>query len=505
MIRAFLRKLGLGRPPRGQFEYFANLFCERCARFPVKTGSGVGARIGVLVTPWLSTAAPFLSIECARALAARGAQPVLLWDEANVFANAELASEVARLRDVVDAMRGQLPVLDVATAPPGPPLEQDSLQQLLYENAVRFLGGEANAPAFLAENETFAHAMRAHAERIGALLERERFDWILAPGGFWAASGLWVHMARLQGIPFTTYDGGTRALYVAHDGPAAHFPNVAASFRSISALLSPAERAVLVEEAHVSLRERMAGKDAFRLQPHPSGAPTEKYDLVVPLNYRSDTAALHRQRAFASVTDWLTQILTWAADREGVSVVVRQHPCERIPAYRGTDEWRSVLAPLAARLGPRFRFAAAEDPVNTYDLLAGCRVVLPWTSRTGVESALLGHPVVIGTHCFYSGCGFTADAATPAEYFAAIEKAMAGEAAPSAAAREDAAIVYYIIERCLALTTPFTAQPEDFREWVAQTPEELWGSASGKLLLEALLTREPIGVLQYRCQLRPTP
>ncbi|HEV7406410.1 MAG TPA: hypothetical protein VGO11_25900 [Chthoniobacteraceae bacterium] len=476
-----------------EFTRMAADFRERCRRWPLALPANArGPRVGVVITPWMRTAVAFFSLECARELARQGARPVLLWDEANVFFNTADRGEVKILRDLLNLPDGPGPVLDVAATPPDPRVETSFVDQLVYENAVREARGEAGAPALLARAGDRALAMREHAARVHALLLRERFDWLFVPGGVWASSGIWTEMAARQHLPITTYDSGAGSLFVCHGGAAAHFPDVAEAFRALRHL----DREPMIADAQAALETRMAGRDVFKLQPHAAGHAEPPCDLLVPLNYRSDTAALHRQRAFRSVTHWLTQLLHWVMDRPGISVAIRQHPCERIPAYRGTDQWREILAPHQERLGARMRFVAAEDPVNTYDLLAGCRAVLPWTSRAGVEAAMLGKPVVLGTWCYYMGLGFTADAASPAEYFSALELALENKSGQSAEARRDAALIYYIIERRLSLTTSFTPQPVDYSAWAGRAPARLWSEPAQRVLREALLSRRPVALLQ---------
>lgn len=500
LIKKTLARLTGAKPPAGpRFSDLAERYTARLSALPARTARGK-PKIGVLVMPWLFTPVPFYSIECALMLADSGAEVVLVWDGSNVFLNAAKQSEVETVRRVVDPLAESFRILDVAAAPGGPAGDPAFIDLLLFENAVRQLKGEERAREFLAEHPEIVSAMREHSGRIEAMLASEHFDWLLIPGGVWAASGLYAHLARERGVHFTTYDCGVGLLFAAHDGPAAHFGDVPRAFTLLNKSAPADERSRLIAAAHAELQRRMEGRDVFQLQPKPAGATSDagaQCDIVVPLNYRSDTAALARQRVFASVTDWLTQLLEWAARRGDVRVAVRQHPCERIPEYRGTDDWNRILGPLLAR-SDRLRFIAAEDPVNTYDLIANARVVLPFTSRVGIEAAMLGKAVILGTNCYYDSFAFVQNAASASDYFTAIDQALAGGLKPDAARREDAALVYYIAERCLALKTDFTPQPPDFWKWVEQPRAELWAEPGAADFREALLTREPSCWIQHR-------
>ena len=136
--------------------------------------------------------------------------------------------------------------------------------------------------------------------------------------------------------------------------------------------------------------------------------------------------------------------------------------------------------------------------MNTYDLLANASVVLPFTSRVGIEAAMLGKAVILGTHCYYDRFDFVRNAADADDYFTLIDRALTGELAPDAAQREEAALVYYLAERCLGLPTDFTPQPPDFWRWVEKPRAQLWAEPGNADFREALLTREPVAWIRHR-------
>jgi hypothetical protein len=243
----------------------------------------------------------------------------------------------------------------------------------------------------------------------------------------------------------------------------------------------------------------MRGNDEYRLQPVAAatlpGRPA--WDILVPLNLRWDSAALCRRHLFGSVEDWLLQLLSWLEKQPGVTLAIRQHPCEKLPAFRGKDDFRELLNRFPG-LGQRATFISAEEQVNTYDLINGAKVVLPFTSRVGIEATMLGKPVVLGTECYYRGCGFTWNPASAPEYFATISEALAGKLEVTAKARRRAWITYYLAECCLELRTRFTPAPVDYAHWVKMPPSEIWNNAENEDLLAALIDHEPLVALRYR-------
>jgi hypothetical protein len=251
--------------------------------------------------------------------------------------------------------------------------------------------------------------------------------------------------------------------------------------------------------AREKMKMRMRGDDEYRLQPVAAATASSGpgWDLLVPLNLRWDSAALCRRRLFANVGDWLSQLLAWVEAHPTATVAIRQHPCEKLVDFCGTDDFRELLARFP-RLGARAHFISARDSVNTYDLIDGAKAVLPFTSRVGIEATMLGKPVILGSECYYGACGFTWNPASAPEYFATIAEALAGRLVVSDEARRRAVIAYYLAECCLELRTSFTPAPTDFAQWVKVPPEELWASEENQDLLTILIAHERLVGIRHR-------
>lgn len=480
----------------------ARRYRERLARWPEMLTPGPASpkpeRPGILVTPWLQTAVPFYAIETALAMARRGARPALLVDHTNVFHNAGGPEEVQDIEQALAALRGAVEIVRVDQAPAGDAPEGDPafLRRLLYENAVKRVRGEGGAEDFLAENEGLERQMREHAGRVRRLLHEQKFDWLYIPGGVWAISGLYAAICDELGLDYTTYDSAYSTFVTAQRGVATHLTEVPHVLEYVKRHASPEARRRLAEMAHAQLRQRMEGKDELRLQPQAvSESVTHRCDVLIALNLRWDTAALNRQRLFKSITDWLRHLVNWARAHPQVALVVRQHPCEKIPGMEGSDRFDELLRESVEH---GVRFVSAADPVNSYDLMRTAKVVLPFTSRIGIEAAMRGKPAVLASKCYYAQCGIVWSAESIPHYFELIEQALADQLTVSEQAREDAALTYGIAEKCVFLSTIWTPQPVDYEKWCDVPPAELWQTPENVDLLDALLTREPLTQLRYR-------
>ena len=502
-IERIRRVLDRWRPraqPPNRFEKMADAFRARIDRWPpTPAASGAGRpRIGVVIAPWLESAVPFFSMECAARLSA-AADISLIWDTSNIHFNAARPHEVAGIRQCLAQLEKWFPVIDAGKGPREGGMDRALIETLLHENAVARTQGEQKAAELSERHAASVDEMALHSGRIRALLKAQDFDWVLIPGGVWGVSGIYCRMAAELGVHFTTYDCGDLILFLAHDGVAAHFADMSGAFQQVlkESAGEPAQRERMVAVARAELATRMQGTDLYRLQPKPAGQATEEaWDILLPLNYRSDSAAMCRQRLFTSVGDWLRQVLAWLQTQPSVTLAIRQHPCEKIEEFRGSDRWDELVAGYG--LGERCRFIAAADDVNTYDLLERTRVVLPCTSRVAIEAGMFGKPVILGWETYYEDCGFASRAGSVPEYFELISRALRGELQPPAGAADSAAVAYYLAEKCFGLETGFTPSPNDFVRWVERAPAELWAAPENALLRDALVSRQSLAVLQNR-------
>ncbi len=470
------------------------LFEQRLERWPASKVVQSRGRIGVLVTPWLWTAVPLFTLEIALMLAREGFGVTVFFDTADIAQNAPLASHGAALKRILARLGSAVKIIDVATQPTGNP-DHPNAEAILQNNAIWRMRGEAKAGAFLERNPEAPARIAAHLGKVERMLREQPCDWILVPGGIFGLGGIYVGAARSAGVAFSTFDAAPGVLRVACDGIAAHLGDLPLAFATLQ---NEVDGNRATELAEAELAERAAAKDFRQFQVAPATQRDDlRYDILVPLNIRWDSAALGRQRAFVSVEEWLIALLEWVGEHPPVSICIRQHPRERLDFARGSDD----LAPLLSRfahLGPRLRFVAASEPVNSYDLLRHAKVVLPHTSTFGIEATFLGKPVVLGTDCYYGGFGFVWSADERADYFARVEEAIAGKIEVSAAQRCAAGFAYFLTQRCAFVRSIFNPHAEQFEQWVKMPAAELWALPELADVRTALITRTPLAVVRHR-------
>jgi hypothetical protein len=130
--------------------------------------------------------------------------------------------------------------------------------------------------------------------------------------------------------------------------------------------------------------------------------------------------------------EWVVSTIEWFATRPDLQLIVRVHPAEL----------RSSLVsrqPIVAEIRRRFPtlpsnvfIIGPESQVSTYAVMSRCNAVLIYGTKTGVELASIGIPVIVAGEAWIRNKGITMDAASAADYFALLERLPLPAAMPKA-------------------------------------------------------------------------
>ena len=124
--------------------------------------------------------------------------------------------------------------------------------------------------------------------------------------------------------------------------------------------------------------------------------------------------------AFENMLEWLWFTIDHFARHPERQLIVRIHPHEVKSGNR-----QPVGAEIRHRypeVPPNVHVVSHDSPLNTYDLMQLCRAVLIYGTKTGVELAPLGQPVVVAADAWIRGKGLTIDATTRIEYERALDR-----------------------------------------------------------------------------------
>ncbi len=276
------------------------------------------------------------------------------------------------------------------------------------------------------------------AQKALVWLTETRPEVIITPNGSILEMGAFYQVARYLEIPVVTYEFGEQRerIWLAQNAEVMrqetdelwkarqHLPLSGQQWEQVRRLFASRQQADLWENF------------SRRWQGLPSqGGPQVQAQLglveasgqsrpvaLLAANVIGDSLTLGRQVFTESMTEWLQRTVRYFADRPYAQLVVRIHPGER---YTHGPSVADVVQQALPSLPDHILLIAADDPVNTYDLIDIADLGLVYTTTVGMEMAMSGVPTVVAGQTHYRGKGFTLDPDSWEAYFSILDRSLA--------------------------------------------------------------------------------
>lgn len=455
--------------------------------------------IAFLITPWLWTAVPMFNIETALLTRRCGRAVRLIIDDENVTQNAEVASHRDAIRRLVGHASKLLPVTDASHQ-----LEADGssdlepAKRICDSIAIWWERGETTATAFYERNPKAIQHVAAHLARVRQLLTKLNPAHIFITGGIFGLSAIYVRIAEELGLPYTTYDSNQSVVMLSRNSVACHRKDFPRLMGRLQSSLTEQHKGLVKRIVDRTFKKHQQGRDDLGIQMVDRAQDqVSLHDILVPLNIRWDAAALGCDLCFPSCMSWIENLLSWVEKHDRYSICLREHPAGRFPGAGSKND----LAPLLQRfssLGARLRYIPADEPTNTYNLITGSKLVLPYTSTVGIEAAMLGKPVITHTSAYYADVGFSWPATDAAEYFRLVEMALDGLLPMSQSRLELASTAYYLSNCSWFLPGVFNPHPGPFKEWIEIKAARLLETTGAHEIVNALLHDEDVPLYLHK-------
>lgn len=457
-------------------------------------------QLSVVITPWFGSPVPWFSLAVGLLLAAKGHAVTFVMDDMPFGSSSPMwRLQLMAIRWVLAVVALRHTVVRLSEYCSAGELADDiraAIDRLSYLNAVWARKGETGIDQS-AMRHTASQLTQAQVA-IDHLLQQHPLDLLFVPGGICATSGLWMRAGRQLGIRVSTYDsGGYGVLLLAANGIACQLHDIPRAHALLNQHIGGGEeRALVIRFAEEEIGKRRAGTDKFSSQVAGASGKRPEYEggVLIALNSPWDSAALGLHAVFDTTQEWIVQTVSYLLTHTDVPVLVRQHPVERLPIARSADDTRALLRQHFGE-HPRLYFIAAEDPVNSYDLMEQVKAVVVYTSTVGVEAAAHGKFVITESTSYYAALGFVFNASSSESYYSLLGDAVAGRLEVTSKMREDALTCYYITQCCNWMQTSFTVP--DFPSWSRRSLADLLQDKSVQIVLRAIETDTPIAFLNH--------
>jgi len=459
-------------------------------------------RCAILVTPWLGTSVPWFAVGIGLLLAREGHQVTFILDDFMFGRNRfRYRFVLTCLQAVLRQIRHRHKVLimsEVVSVNERNAAATAEVRNLAVLNTVWEFRGEMKSAGRAAFIDMCERQLQAAYAPITSAVNENRFDLLLMPGGVWGTTGIWASCSRAAGTRIGSFDsGGYGTAMLAVDGVACQLQDIPKAYTLI-AQEPDSERSVLLarEAALAEMERRRAGIDPFMSQVKNSDGGDDRYNgaILIALNSSWDSAALGLHTIFKDNTDWIVETVRILLKSTSVPVIVRQHPAERLEIARTTDDYASLLkANFDGH--PRLHFIAADDKINSYELMSRVSALVVYTSTIGIEAAANSKPVITPSSSYYSSLGFVFKATELNQYEDLLKRASEGELKVSEEQKNKALTCYYLTQCCNWIFSPFN--PADYAEWSKRPLDDWYSDKEVRKMVHALCQSVPVSYLNH--------
>jgi hypothetical protein len=144
-------------------------------------------------------------------------------------------------------------------------------------------------------------------------------------------------------------------------------------------------------------------------------------------NVMWDAQLHYPANAFSNMLEWALKTITYFKERPELQLLIRVHPAE----IRGTIPSRQPLVNEIKKVFPvipkNIFIIPPESQISTYSAMLQCDSVIIYGTKTGVELASMGIPVIVAGEAWIRNKGITHDASSIEEYFRILEQLPLGE------------------------------------------------------------------------------
>jgi hypothetical protein len=297
------------------------------------------------------------------------------------------------------------------------------------------------------------------------VINQLRPECVVAHHGVYIPQGVLGIVARKKGIRVVNWGPSyrnTTAIYSHSDTYHHTFMYEPTSYWENRAL-SPAENRKLDEYLFL----RSAGKgdwpwvtpDRGSVQEDRSQQLTDSIglDASKPIyglltNVLWDAQLYYANSAFTDMLEWLFMTLDFFIQHPELQLIVRIHPHE---LKHGNRQPTAVeIQRRYLQLPDNIKIINYDAPYSTYALMELCRAVLIYGTKTGVELAPLGQPVITAGEAWIRNKGITYDAKSQEEYLHLLESLPSiGPLSADVIERARRYAFHYFFKRMIPLTS----------------------------------------------------
>jgi hypothetical protein len=170
-------------------------------------------------------------------------------------------------------------------------------------------------------------------------------------------------------------------------------------------------------------------------------------------NVLYDANLFYQSNAFGDMLDWLFTTIDYFIAHPDLQLVIRVHPHE----HQSSAVHQRVQPEIEKRypsLPSSIRVVPGESSYSTYALMGMCQAVLIYGTKTGVELAPTGVPVVVAGEAWIRNKGITHDVSSREAYLRTLERLPSlGRSGPEVVDRAKRFAYHFFFRRMIPISS----------------------------------------------------
>jgi hypothetical protein len=190
---------------------------------------------------------------------------------------------------------------------------------------------------------------------------------------------------------------------------------------------------------------------------------------------------LYRGTVFPNMLEWTLATIRYFAERPDVQLIIRVHPAEVRASSISRQPIMGEISRVFPTLPKNVFIIPPESRISTYATMSKCDTVIIYGTKTGIELAAMGIPVIVAGGSWIRNKGVAMDADSPQEYFALLDRLPLNERLSSTKTRRALKYAYHFFLRRMIPLSFTTATPgwPPFRLTLSSLDELLPGQSLG--------------------------
>jgi hypothetical protein len=139
-------------------------------------------------------------------------------------------------------------------------------------------------------------------------------------------------------------------------------------------------------------------------------------------------AALHYpDSAFPDMLTWVFETIDYFSTRPDLQLIIRAHPAEVQGGLPSRQKVWDEIKSRYQRLPSNVVVIGPENPLSTYSIMERCDSVIIYNTKTGIELAAAGIPVIVAGEAWIRNKGFSIDVSDPEAYRQVLDRLPKGQ------------------------------------------------------------------------------